>query len=353
MLFIVLAANIELGAFLSAVTLPSLAVLAILIFIVRPLGVFLSSVGSPLTTPEKLYLSWIAPRGIVAAAVSSLFASKLTSAGLEGADGLVPLVFVVIVGTVLLASLTARPLGVRLGVADPDPQGFLILGAHALARNLGTALRDQGVPVLLADTNWSNVTAARADGLPAYYGSLLSDRSDDELRLSGIGRLLALTSNDEANALTALKYGREFGTNNVYQLAPGRSRNERRRLGGERRGRLLGGEDVTYGRMQQLLAAGAEVKRTDLTERFDFDAFLQRYGEDALPLFAVEAKRVRVLSDRSTPPEAGSAVIAVVRDRRAQAPTGGGGEGTPATEPADHDTRSTGAGPADVGGPAA
>src|SRR5690606_29718901 len=157
MLFIVLAANIELSAFLSAVSLPSLALLAIVILILRPLDVFLSSVRSPLTLREKAFVSWVGPRGIVAASVTSLFASKLQANGFAGADELVPLVFIVIVGTVLLASLTAKPLGVRLGVADPDPQGFLLLGAHPVAREIARGLKDAGVTVLLADTNWSNV----------------------------------------------------------------------------------------------------------------------------------------------------------------------------------------------------
>src|SRR5690606_29912757 len=184
MLFIVLAANIELSAFLSAVSLPSLALLAIVILILRPLDVFLSSIRSPLSVREKAFVSWVGPRGIVAASVTSLFASKLQANGFAGADELVPLVFIVVVGTVLLASLTAKPLGVRLGVADPDPQGFLLLGAHPVAREIARGLKDAGVTVLLADTNWSNVAAARLDGLPTYFGSLLSDRADDEVRLA-------------------------------------------------------------------------------------------------------------------------------------------------------------------------
>lgn len=312
MLFIVLAANIELSAFLSAVSLPSLALLAIVILILRPLDVFLSSVRSPLTLREKAFVSWVGPRGIVAASVTSLFASKLEANGFAGADELVPLVFIVIVGTVLLASLTAKPLGVRLGVADPDPQGFLLLGAHPVAREIARGLKDAGVTVLLADTNWSNVAAARLDGLPTYFGSLLSDRADDEVRLAGIGRLLALTSNDEANALTALKYAREFGSSNVYQLAPSRDESTRSQLGGERRGRWLGSKDLTFRRLEHLFADGASMKATELTERFDLNDFHRHFGETALPLFAVNGRGVQVLSEENPAPEVGSELLALV-----------------------------------------
>ena len=312
MLFVVLAANLQLASLATELTWRGLVLLLVLVLVTRPAGVLLSSLRSPLTWREKLFLSGIAPRGIVAAAVSSLFASKLTAAGFEQARALPPLVFLMIVGTVLLASLSARPLGVRLGVADPDPQGFLILGADPVARTVARALHAQRIAVLLADTNWSHVAAARVEGLQAYYGSLLSDRSDDELRLSGIGRLLALTSNDEANALTALKYAREFGSANVFQLAPGRSNSDRGRLGGERRGRSLFGDDVTYARLQTLVRAGATVKRTELTERFGLEAYLERYGSACVPLFVQEGKRIDVVAAGDPSPEAGSALFALV-----------------------------------------
>ncbi len=321
MLFIVLSANLELSTLLAELTWRGLLLVLVLVVVLRPAGVFLSALGSPLSWREKLFLSGIAPRGIVAAAVSSIFAAKLASAGFERAGSLPALVFLMIVGTVLIASLSARPLGVRLGVADPDPQGVLILGAHPLARAVARSLRDAQVPVLVADTNWAHVAAARVEGLPAFYGSLLSDRSDDELRLSGIGRLLALTSNDEANALTALKYTREFGSANVYQLAPGRSLSERGRLGGESRGRVLSADDVTFRRLQALFDAGATIKRTELTEQFGLEAYRERYGSACVPLFVQQGKRLEVLAEGDPPPEPGSALLALVLEPRPDAGT--------------------------------
>src|SRR5690606_31908191 len=119
---------------------PTLLLVALIVLVIRPLDVLLSSIGSRLTVRERLFIAWVGPRGIVAASVTSLFAIRLQAIGLEGADDLVPLVFLVIVVTVLLASLTAKPLGLRLGVADPDPQGVLLLGAHPVGRQIGLAL---------------------------------------------------------------------------------------------------------------------------------------------------------------------------------------------------------------------
>jgi CPA1 family monovalent cation:H+ antiporter len=274
---------------------------ALILFVIRPLDVFLSSIGSRLSPRERLFIAWVGPRGIVAASVTALFAVRLEAIGLEGADDLVPLVFMVIVATVLLASLTAKPLGVRLGVADPDPQGVLLLGAHPVGRQIGLALDKLGVSVLLADTNLSNVTEARDDGLQTYFGSLLADRSDDRLRLAGIGRLVALTSNDEANALTAVKYAREFGKANVFQLAPRAQDHHGKRLGGEHRGRWLSSTELSFETIETLHRAGATVQTVELSEEFSLADYQAESGGTVVPLFLVTGKAVRVLSEDTEP----------------------------------------------------
>lgn len=317
-LFIVLAANVELAALLNVLTLRSLALLAFIMLVVRPLNIFVSTMRSSLTLREKLFLSWIAPRGIVAAAVTSLFAAELGHGGFEDAGVLVPLVFLVIVGTVALNSLTATPVARLLGVAEPDPQGFLILGAHSFARRIAAFLQDEGITVTLGDTNWSNVAAARVEGLNAYYGSLLSEQSNDEVRLSGIGKLLALTSNDEANALTALKYAREFDSKNVYQLAPNRSSSERGQVGDEQRGRIVFHKGINYAQLSNLFNRGAELKKTPITEEFGVEDFEEVYGKNYVPMFVISGdkgdkqRKVRVITEESPPPESGSTLVSLV-----------------------------------------
>ena len=311
LLFIVLAANIELDTLLRVLNLSTLLLLVALMLVVRPLSIFISTIGSDFTFKEKLYLSWIAPRGIVAAAVSSLFASKLASEGATDAAVLVPLVFTVIVGTVLLNSLTAKPVARWLGIAEPEPQGFLIMGAHPFARRIAAFLKSEGANVLLSDTNWQNVSAARVDGLDAYYGSLLSERSDEELHLSGIGKLLALTSNDEANALAALKYTREFDSLSVFQLKPGRT-SERAQLGDESRGRMLFHKGVTYAELSHLFSRGAKLKKTKITERFNMADFEAVHGNNYVAMFVINASGVQVLTEEAPAQEMSGTLVALV-----------------------------------------
>ncbi len=308
LLFIVLAANVELGSFVAALSWQSLALVAVIMFVVRPLNIFVSTVGSPLSWREKLFLSWIAPRGIVAASVTSLFASRLTRADVGGAEVLVPLVFIIIVGSVTLNSLTAKPVARLLGVAEPEPQGVLLLGAHAVARQLAAFLQAEGFSTLLADTNYMNITTARLEGLNAYYGSPLSGRADEEMRLSGIGVLLALTSNEEANALAAIKFTRSFGSNNVFQLKPGD--NDRDTLDEARRGRLLFGQGTTFEELEALFRRG-ELKKTPLTEAFtrkDFEAQNEGYR----PLFIIRGNALVVVSGTSLDLTPGDTLVSLV-----------------------------------------
>ena len=307
LLFIVLAANIELASFVAALSWQSLLLVAVVMFVIRPLNIFVSTLNSPLSWRDKLFLSWIAPRGIVAASVTSLFATRLTSAGVAGAELLVPFVFIIIVGTVTLNSLTAKPVARLLGVAEPEPQGVFILGAHKTARQIGTFLQREGFDVQVADTNFANVSAARLGGLNAYYGTPLSERSDEDLRLSGIGNLLALTPNDEANALAAIKFTRQFGSTHVYQLKPGRD--ERDTLDEERRGRLVFGSGTTFGELERLMSGG-ELKKTQITETFSKEDF-GALDADYLPMFVLRGKTVEIVS--GTPNlEPGDALVSLV-----------------------------------------
>lgn len=302
-LFIMLAANIELETLLSVISWKSLLLLAAIMLVIRPVTIFLSAAGSKFSFNEKLYLSWIGPRGIVAASVSSLFAARLSSAGIAGADTLVPLVFLVIVGTVLLNSLTALPFAKRLGVAEPDPQGFLILGAHPFARAIGTYLQNEGFDVLLSDTNWSNISAARSEGLRTYFGSLLADQADDDVRLSGLGNLLALTSNEEANALTALKYSRFFGTANVYQLIPHHQTGARGSLGEQVGGRKLFNGQANFHDLRTLYDRGAQIKETQMTEEFNLEDYYAAHKNSFIPLFAKANGDLIVLTQEKGIPE--------------------------------------------------
>ncbi len=326
-LFIILAANIEMET-LALLDWRSLLVLGIVIFAIRPISMQVSAIGSNLTRKDRLFLSWIAPRGIVAAAVTALFTFRLVELGYTEALVLEPLVFLIIVGTVVLQGLTAKPFARFLGVAEADPQGFLLMGAHSFARMLAKAIQTEGFTVRLVDTNFDNVRAGRMEGLDVYYGNVLSEYTEDHIELSGIGRLLSLTSNDEANALACRHHQEEFGSSEIYQLLP-RSMAEGSKSRAPSRfalGRLLFSDGITYQRLAEFIREGAAIKRTQLTEQFTYANYLEQYQDRFVPLMAIRGKRVQVATlDDPFQPQPGwlllSLVKAVVPEKKAQTVT--------------------------------
>ena len=254
----------------------------LLILVVRPAAVFLSTLGTELHWRERLFVAWLAPRGIVAAAVASVFALRLGDAG----EMLVPLTFLVIVVTVVVYGLTAGPLAYRLKLADPNPQGFLLASAHPGARAIAETLQTAGVRVLMVDSNRAHTAQARLEGLEAVNASILSEQALEGLDLGGLGRFLALTSNSEVNSLAALHFSQVFGRSEVYQLPPDGL--DRSRTGTDTRnlhGRLLFQLDATYEHLDERFARGAAVKKTTLSPEFDYEAFRILHGDNALPLF--------------------------------------------------------------------
>jgi NhaP-type Na+/H+ or K+/H+ antiporter len=287
-LFIILAARLKPEA-LSHLGLNSLIFLIVLVLLIRPIAVALSTIKSGLGWRDKLFLSWMAPRGIVAAAVMAVFALELSEkTAYIQAERMVPEMFFIIVGTVAIYSLSAAPLGRWLNVAQPNPQGILIVGAHDWARAIAEVLQAEGFEILLVDTDYEDITAARLTGLPTFYASILSNYILDEIELGSLGRLLALTSNDEVNALAALHFVEVFDRTEVYQLAPKETDSKRKEtISLPLRGRLLFNSTMTYAELVTRFRAGASVKTTALTEQFDYDAFQELYGEQAIPLFLI------------------------------------------------------------------
>jgi len=316
-LFIVLAARLEMEQLLS-LGATALLVLAIIQLVARPLSVWVSTLGSSLNWREKALLAWIAPRGIVAAAVSALFAQRLEENGVAGAELLVPLTFMVIIGTVALQSVTARPLARLLKVAEPGPRGFLIIGANPVARAIGQTLNQNNFPVILTDSSWESIRTARMEGLPTFYGNPVSSHADQYLDLVGYGKLLGLSPRRELNTMATMRYRLEFGEPNVYSLPWQSEKEEKHDVAAHHRGATLFGPDMTYARLASLISQGADIRKTRITDEFDFKAYLNVENRQVWPLFAVDSRdRIYIFTSESQPdPKAGWSVIGLVKEEQ-------------------------------------
>ncbi|UKM65506.1 cation:proton antiporter [Flavobacteriaceae bacterium GSB9] len=217
-LFILLAANINMEDLLLVYNWNAAILFALVVFIIRPVGVFLSTQGSKLKLKEKLFISWVGPRGIVAAGIASLFGLTLADKGVVDAEYITPLVFMIVLGTVLLNATTARLFAQLVGVFLKKSGGILIIGASKVSRLLGHYLENNGRHVVLIDSNERNIEKAKELGLEAITTNIYSDTLMDNIELSDVGYLMALTGNPDINKYAIKKFSKQFGENGSFRL---------------------------------------------------------------------------------------------------------------------------------------
>jgi NhaP-type Na+/H+ or K+/H+ antiporter len=321
-LFIVLAGRVQLEE-LAAIWKQALLFLAALILLVRPISVFLATIGTQLDNKEKLFISWMAPRGIVAAAVASVFALEMAeashaggapSAWADAAASLVPITFVVIVGTVMVYGFTSAPLARKLGLAMRNPQGIIFAGIQDWNIAVGEILKELGYGVLFIDSNHQATARARMAGLRTYNASILSEYVTEEVDLTGLGQLVVTTPNDQVNAMACNAFAHTLGRSNIYQLQPQVSEdNPREAVAQDMWGRILFPSKPTYLDIRDRIGAGFVVARTPLTEEFTMENLRERSGNSALLLFIVRASgELRVATQETGDPGAGDVVISLM-----------------------------------------
>jgi hypothetical protein len=278
-------------------------------------------VGTDLSWREQAFLSWLAPRGIVAAAVASLFAFELQDLFPQAAEALVPVVFLVIVGTVAVYGLTIPYLAHWLGLADPNPEGVLFVGADTWVQRVAEILQGLGITVQLVDSNPDHVERARERGLSADRADVLSEEMIEDLDLSGIGRLIIAIPNDEVASLSALHLSEVFDVNDIFQLP---ARSGRRHAEGDvpehLRGNVLFGDGTSCEEIRDCFEHGYDAFVVEGTADMDREEIRDRFGTEAFPMFIVRGERLIILSDeQSTQPHSGDRIVLLARDDQSEA----------------------------------
>ena len=217
-LFILLAANINIEDMMLLYRWETLILFAIVVFVLRPIGVILSTTRSKLKFNEKLFISWVGPRGIVAAGIASLFGLKLAMEGEPGAEYITPLVFMIVLGTVLLNATTARLFAKLAGVYLKSSDGIIIIGASNFSRLIAGYLQRNGRRVVLIDNNVNHIQKTEELGLEAIQGDIYSDELLDNIELNDIGFLLALTGGEAVNEYAIKKFGDVFGEHGAFRI---------------------------------------------------------------------------------------------------------------------------------------
>lgn len=296
LLFLLLASRLDL-ADLGRLELRHLLFVLSVLVIARPLVVLVANLGSGLPWRERVLIGWIAPRGVVAAAVAGAFSVELNEAGFPDGKLLVPLVFAVIFLTVSLHGFTIRPLARRLDLAAKGGKGLLMVGAASWNVALAEALVRAGAFVILADTRYHRVAKARMQGLFVYHGDALSEDVDLELPMEQVTKILAATDEDSYNSLVCVHFVDDFGRDAVYQLLPETTAD----AAGHLKGRTPWGEEGNYRNIARRFWRDGEFKVTALSEAYDYSRFRQDKPE-ALPLFYLDENNVEFLAEGKEAP---------------------------------------------------
>lgn len=287
--FILLTANLETEV-LRRLDWRSVALLGALIFAVRPVSIFLSTLGAGMTLQERALLGWIAPRGVVAAAVAGIFGPELEARGFDGAELLLPLVFALVLVTVLAHGLSMGWVSRRLGLSAATTNGVLIVGASPWTVGLAQALGEKEVPAMIVDSSWHRLRAARLAGVKVFYGEILSEASEQQLEFNDYGNLLAATDNDAYNALVCSRFGSEMGRNRTFQL-PDASTEEPdpKRLPRAVRGVIVPAADAWFEELVSKWYSGWRFRQTRLTEEFREEDWQATLSDGGLPVLVLKA----------------------------------------------------------------
>ena len=294
-LFILLSANINIEDLMLLYTWKTPVLFTIVVFIIRPLAVFASAYKSKLNLNEKLFISWVGPRGIVAAGIASLFGSKLLKQGVEGAEYITPLVFMIVLGTVLLNATTARLFAKMVGVFLKTSDAILFVGASNPVRLIAKYLKEKGKRVILIDSNSNFIEQANTDGLEAFKVDVYDEDLTDNIELNDVGYLIAITGSDMVNNYTVNRFSKNFGEHGTYKLASSQELQEASDT--ERKNFFTPNDD--YINLSEAYRENPLIMELKIETAIDYEAILSAFSkeEKSIPLFIQKGKEIYLISE--------------------------------------------------------
>ena len=251
------------------------AFVAVLLFVVRPVAIWIATIDTGLDWKERLLVGWIAPRGIVAVAITGLFGAALVDMGIEDGSKMIAFTFAVVVGSILLHGFSLVPLAAALGLRSTAAPGILIVGGSRWATGLALKLKSMDVPVTISDSNWNHISDARLNDVNVHYGEVLSEHAHHHLDLNRFSVLVAATDNDAYNALVCTDFGPEIGRSNVWQIGNQGEKTGRQTYSFTIGGRPLFKPGLALNDLMAHLRDGWTFQTTRLTDTFrreDFEA---------------------------------------------------------------------------------
>ena len=258
-----------------------------LLLVVRPLTVLFSTFKSGMTRQELLFVGWIAPRGVVCAAVSGLFGPQLVDMGYADGAKMVPLAFGIVFATVLGHGFTIQPWGKKLGLISSQAKGVLLVGANLFTVSLAERLAELNFPVLIADRNWHHLRLARQAKIPIHYGEVLSDEAEFKMELNRFGAIITATDNPAYNMLVATHFSHEFGHEGMFRLAVEPQSENQDKISSVtlRVPAILGG--LLYEEVMERMRQGWKIKIVRMSEEHPYSLYSGKMGDNMVPLLSL------------------------------------------------------------------
>lgn len=294
-LFILLSANINIEDLFLLYTWKTGVLFVVVVFVVRPIAVFASTFHSNLKLNEKLFISWVGPRGIVAAGIASLFGSKLIKQGVEGAEYITPLVFMIVLGTVLLNATTARFFAKIVGVFLKKSDAILLVGASKAVRLIALFLKEKGKRVILIDSNKNFIQEALNLELEAFKVDVYDDELTNNIELNDVGYLIALTGSDQVNMHALNKYSEDFGEQGAYKMASSKEITEA--SGRERESFFTPYDD--YINLSEAYRENPTISEVTIVDQKEYNSILGNFSkeEKSIPLFIENKQGIYLLPE--------------------------------------------------------
>lgn len=294
-LFILLAANINFKELMLLYTWKTAALFGAVVFLIRPLAVFLSTAKSKLKFNEKLFISWVGPRGIVAAGIASLFGGKLLKMGVPGSEYITPMVFMIVLGTVLLNATTARLFAKLVRVFLKSSDAIMFVGASNAAQLIASYLRDKGKRVILIDSNQHFIQQALDADLEALRVNVYDDDLADNIELNDVGYLLAISGSDAVNQHALQRFSTDFGEHGAYKLAT--SKELKNASASDREGFFTPNDD--YINLSEAFRENPEILTAEIANEKEYETIFKLLSneEKSIPLFIEKAKGIYLVAE--------------------------------------------------------
>jgi len=283
--------------------------LLLLLFVVRPLSVIISLMFSKISWPERLFIAWIAPRGIVAVAITGLFAIRLIDHGMAGAEALVPLSFAVVIVTIFAHGFSAAWVAEKLGIAQGEGRSILIAGSNRWSVMLAKALHDLNIDVMLSDRSRFSLRDAKAANIRTHVGDILDEAHNDNIDLGEYQHMIIATDNDSHNQLITADLGPEMGFDQISRV--GSDEHSKSKVG---HGRQLFRSGIAYDDLQDRARMNWRFSNTKITEKFSFKDFRKNLkdGEEPIALLKPDGELAFFTTDVNPAAEIGDLVISFV-----------------------------------------